>query len=166
MTFIAHASIPADDPASAAQFLAEMMDGEALRFPPAGPDAWMAWSRDGDVHLEIVPRGHLIRRDPEEGAWRAGSEATRGSEVHLALCVDRPAAEIREIAGRAGWPARHCERGGGVFSLTEVWIDGCFMVEVLDPEQTRIYGERITRESWKRHLPMMDAAPAAQAEPI
>ena len=39
MTVIAHASIPADNPRQAAAVLAEMLGGEALPFPPAGPEA-------------------------------------------------------------------------------------------------------------------------------
>ena len=34
MTAIAHASIPADDPRRVAEVLAEILDGEALPFPP------------------------------------------------------------------------------------------------------------------------------------
>ncbi len=60
------------------------------------------------------------------------------------------------IAARAGWPARHCDRGGGVFQLTELWVEDCFMIELLDPEQTRLYRERVTLANWKRYLPMMD----------
>lgn len=98
-----HASIPADDPHKASEVLAEMMGGEALPFPPAGPRGRMAWSGDGKVSLEIVPRGHLIHRGRDEGEWRAVDQAQRLSEVHLAIGVDRPTSEIVAIAERAGW---------------------------------------------------------------
>jgi hypothetical protein len=157
MTAIAHASIPADDPKTAAAVLAEMLGGEAMRFPPGGPDAWMAWSADGQVELEIARRGALIHYGPEQGEWRPEPAAGRLSEVHLAICVEKSAAEIIAIAERAGWPARHCERGGGVFQLTEVWVDGVFMLELLDPAQTERYREAVTPQTWKRFLSMMEA---------
>ncbi|MBI1359362.1 MAG: hypothetical protein GC155_03665 [Alphaproteobacteria bacterium] len=149
---IAHCSIPADNPQSAAQVLAEIMQGEAVRFPPAGPHAWMAWSGDGEVEFEVVPRGATLHYDPEEGAWREDESAGRRSEVHVAVCVNRPETEIIAIAKRAGWPARHCERGGGYFSLAEVWVDGVFMIEFLDPAQTAVYKKRVTARNWKAKL--------------
>jgi hypothetical protein len=154
---IAHASIPAENPRVAAETLAEMMGGEALRFPPGGPDAWMAWSRDGKIELEVIKRDHVLTYDADQGNWTPRAPGDRRSETHLAICVERPAAEIIEIGRRAGWPTRHCERGGGVFSLTEVWVEGDFMLEFLDPAQTARYEEVVTLENWKRFLPMMEA---------
>ena len=101
MTAIAHASIPADNPRQAAAVLAEMLGGEALPFPPAGPDAWMAWSADGQVELEIAPRGALLHFGPEEGEWRPAENVNRLSEVHLAICVEKSAAEIIVIGEEA-----------------------------------------------------------------
>ena len=155
---IAHASIPADNPETAAHVLAEIMGGEALRFPPGGPDAWMAWSGDATIELEVVKRGHVLTYGPEQGNWVIGYEGDSRSEAHLAICVDRPAAEIVAIGMRAGWPTRHCERGNGIFSLTEVWVEGDFMLEFMDPAQTARYEEVITPENWKRFLPMMEDA--------
>ncbi|MEJ0022723.1 MAG: hypothetical protein WDN76_04265 [Alphaproteobacteria bacterium] len=149
---IAHASIPADDPKFTAHVLAEILNGEAIRFPPGGPDAFMAWSGDGKIEFEVVRRGRRITYDETQGNWEMGSTEERASEVHLAVCVDRPESEIIAIARRAGWPARHCERGGGIFSLVEVWVDGVFMIEFLDPAQTNVYLERITPANWKRML--------------
>jgi hypothetical protein len=42
-----------------------------------------------------------------------------------------------------------------VFSLTEVWVEGAFMVEVLDPAQTARYRERVTPQGWKQFLRQM-----------
>jgi hypothetical protein len=157
---LVHASIPADDPRSAADILAQLLGGEAMPFPPGGPHAWMAWSGDGAIELEIVPRGDVLHRDDDQGNWRTGdAEApSRASEVHLAISLARPAAEIIEIAERAGWPARVCDRGGGLFSLVEVWVDGCFMLELLDPEQTARYDQVVTPTNWKRFIAQMQAA--------
>ncbi|HSR00957.1 MAG TPA: hypothetical protein VLM36_13710 [Sphingomicrobium sp.] len=147
-----HASIPADDPCKVAEVLAEMMEGEALPFPPAGPQARMAWSADGEVSLEIVPRGHLIHHGVEEGEWRAVDCSQRLSEVHLAIAVNRRASDIIAIADRAGWPARICSRGEGFFELVELWVEGAFMLEMFDPEQANHYGRTVTVENLKRHL--------------
>jgi hypothetical protein len=155
---IAHCSIPAYDPKRVATVLAEILEGETIRFPPAGPDGWMAWSRDGDIEIEVVPRGALITLEADQGNWRPGGVSQKFSEVHVAVCVDRPEAEIIAIAERAGWPARHCERGGGYFSLVEVWVEGAFMIEFLDPGQTQIYKERITLGNWKKKLAEMGVA--------
>jgi hypothetical protein len=155
---IAHASIPADDPEAAAKVLADILQGEAMPFPPGGSKSWMAWSKDGEIELEIAPRGHMLHYGAVEGEWRSDGVKHRLSECHLAVCVDRPAQEIIAIAERAGWPVRHCDRGEGIFQLTEVWVEGAFMLEFLDPQQTRIYRERITPEGWRQYLAMMSAA--------
>lgn len=147
-----HASVPADDPRHVAEVLAEMMGGEALPFPPAGPDARMAWSGDGTVSLEIVPRGYLIHRGPQEGEWHPAAEPQRLSEVHLAIAVDRSAAEIVAIADRAGWPARRCSRGEGLFELVEVWVEGAFMLEMFDPDQAAHYERTVTVDNLKKYL--------------
>lgn len=147
---IAHFSMPADDPARVAAVLAEILDGEATPFPPGGPGAYKTWS--DNVEVEIVRRGALIEYGPEEGQWVQHAGAQRESEVHVAICVDRPAAEVIAIAAKAGWPARACVRGGGFFSLTEVWVEGAFMIEFLDPAQAAHYRKAVTRESWKAFL--------------
>ena len=147
-----HASIPADDPHAVAKVLAEMMSGEALPFPPAGSRGRMAWSGDGKVSLEIVPRGNLIHYGSREGEWRAVNDSQRLSEVHLAIAVDRPATEILAIADRAGWPARICSRGEGFFELVEVWVEGAFMLEMFDPQQAAHYRRTVTVETLKNYL--------------
>jgi hypothetical protein len=157
MTSIAHASIPADNPKRAAQVLADILGGEALPFPPAGKDSWMAWSGDGNIEIEISRRGLVLAYGDEEGQWTPDGVARRYSDTHLAICAERPAAEILAIAKAAGWPARHCERGGGVFQLTEVWVEGAFMIEIMDPAQSAHYRKTVTAENWKKFLSAMAA---------
>jgi hypothetical protein len=155
---IAHASIPADDPKAAAHIFAEMLEGEAMPFPPGGPGAWMAWSNDGAIELEVIQRGNLITYGEEEGGWEPTGSAERRSEVHLAICVSRPASEVIAIAERAGWPARLCARGGGLFELVEVWVDGSFMIELLDPMQTARYEQVVTPDNLRRFFTELGAA--------
>ncbi|HVV34806.1 MAG TPA: hypothetical protein VHC73_16380 [Vitreimonas sp.] len=160
-TTIMHISLPADDTEKTAQVLAEIMNGEAARFPPGGPKAWKVFSGDGAVDLEVVQRGDLVAFAENEGGWKTTPNPQRTSECHMALCVDRPEAEVIEIAQRAGWTARHCERGGGIFGLAEIWVDNAFMIEVLDPVQSARYRENVTLAKWKQYLPMMLARTAA-----
>lgn len=117
---LVHASMPADDPRFAAEVLARIMGGEAIPFPPGGPQAWMAWSGDGAIELEVVPRGAALRYEADQGNWRSGGSAARETEVHFAISVGRSADEVLHIAREAGWKARHCDRGDGLFSLVEV----------------------------------------------
>lgn len=155
---LVHASMPADNPRFAAGVLADIMGGEAIPFPPAGPDAWMAWSGDGAIELEVVPRGATLRCDEDQGNWRGdGKPAPRESEVHFAISVGRSADEVLRIAQEAGWTARHCDRGNGLFGLVEVWVDDCFMIEFMDPAQTARYDEVVTPAKWKQYLAEMAA---------
>jgi hypothetical protein len=149
---LVHASIPADDPKTAAEVLADIMGGEATPFPPGGADSWMAWSRGGAIELEIVPRGCTLHLDDDQGNWRSSSISSRLSEVHLAISVERSAEEVLAMAQAAGWPARRCDRGKGLFQLVEVWVDGCFMIEFMDPGQSRRYEEVVTPANWKAYL--------------
>lgn len=158
MTSIAHASIPADNPQRAAEILADIFQGEALPFPPAGKDAWMAWSADGQVEIEISKRGLVMTYCETQAEWLPDGITRRLSETHLAICVERPKDEIVAIAKKAGWPARICDRGDGVFELVEVWVEGAFVIEMLDPAQTAHYRKVVTLENWKKYLPLMQAA--------
>lgn len=147
---IAHASIPSDNPEQTAQVLAEIMSGEATPFPPGGPDSFMAWSGDGAFFIEVIKRGTALLRGPEEAEYRVNEGAERRlTETHLAITVERPAAEIVEIAKGAGWPARAADRGNGYFHLVEVWIDSAFLIEFLDPAQTATYAANVTLAKWK-----------------
>lgn len=150
MPKIIHASIPADRPETVASFFADLLDGQAFPFPPGGPDAWVAWAEDSSVQFEVVPRGSLLARGAQEAEWHPASGSQRGSEVHLALAVDCPADHVIARAEKEGWPARLCWRGGDIFPLVEVWVEGSFLVEVFDPLQCAIFEERVTRESWGR----------------
>ena len=154
---IAHASIPADDPKAVADVLAEIMGGESMPFPPGGPQARAAWSGDGAIMFEVVQRGDVLAFADEEGAREPAAGGERRSEVHLAVCVSRPASEVIAIAERAGWPARICQRGNGLFELAELWIEGVFMVEMLDPAQAARYEEVVTPANMKRFFSEMGA---------
>lgn len=144
---ISHVSIPAREPARVARVIAELVDGEALRFPPGGPDAWIIWSRDGQIELQVVPRGAWLAPG-DDGATVVAGEARGGSETHVALVVERPAAELVAIARREGWRCGIHDRGG-FFRSTEVWLEDAFFLELLDPEQAAQYRAFMTPASWR-----------------
>src|SRR5829696_2292258 len=117
-----HCSIPADNPKKAAETLGRIFGGEVTRFPPGGPDAWMAWSKDGALQLECTPRGHVLTPDTNQVILGVSAESpTRHSEVHIGICVDMPENEIMAIAKEAGWPAYPSVRipGDQGFSVLE-----------------------------------------------
>jgi hypothetical protein len=143
--------MPADDCAHVAKVLAQMLDGGALRFPPGGPNAWNCWSRTNDFQIVVTPRGQVMVEGPKEQIWvsRETVSNDRACESHFAMAVERSAAEIVALAQAAGWSARICNRGG-MFDLVEVWVEGSYLVEVLDPAQLADYRRSMTSENWKR----------------
>jgi len=146
---IAHVSLPADDCATVARVLADMLCGGALRFPPGGPDAWNCWSRENDFQIVVTPRGNVLLPGPVEQTWEKREPAPRHVESHFAMAVPRSAPEIVTLAHAAGWPARICNRGG-MFDLVEVWVEHAFLVEVLDPVQLADYRRTMTVANWRR----------------
>ena len=149
---IAHVSMPADDCRHVAEVLAQMLGGGALRFPPGGPDAWNCWSKQNDFQIVVTPRGNVMIEGPKEQIWISRTPEAlhdRACESHFAICVERSASEIIELACAAGWHARICNRGG-LFDLVEVWVENAYLVEVLDPRQARDYRRSMTVDNWKR----------------
>lgn len=158
---ISHASLPADDPAKVARFMAELIQGDALPFPPAGPNAWIIWSKDAQIELQVVPRGSEFAPGPDGARCNLNAQPSRGSETHIALCVDRPAEELVALARREGWQAGNYERGG-FFSSVEIWIENTFFVECFDPSAAKRYREFMTPKNWRKTLGSIGPAAAAQ----
>ena len=150
---IFHVSIEADDPRQVAEAFAQIMGGEALPFPPVGVGSWAALAGDtfGSM-VEVYPRGTVIREGAgSEGAYGASAEPRRNGPTHIAIGTNLEADEIFAIADRNGWVAKYCRREDR-FGLIEVWIDGCFMVEVLTPQMQREYLDTVTIPNWKQML--------------
>lgn len=147
-----HCSIPTDDPKKAADTLGRILGGEVTRFPPGGPDAWMAWSKDETLQLECTPRGTVLVPDAEQVILGAREEAPQPhSEVHIGICVDMPEEEIVTIAKEVGWPAYPSVRvpGEAGFSVLELWVEGKFLLELTDPKQTARLANAVTVKGWK-----------------
>src|SRR5690606_34942751 len=98
---------------------------------------------------EIAPRGIEMGAGPDGGSWVVKADRPRrGNEAHLAIAVDKSADEIMAIAREAGWPTARYDRGG-FFQVVEVWVDGAFLIEFLDPAETAAYRRSMTPANWK-----------------
>lgn len=149
-----HLSIEADHPANVAEVLAEIWGGVAMPFPPVAEGSWMAFSgADNGTMIEVYPRGTRLTETDADAVGTAG-EPQRGSATHFAMSTDLPIERVYEIAGREGWTAKYCKRGGK-FGVIEVWIEGCQMIEVLTPEMQREYLDCVKVDNWRRLLDSM-----------
>lgn len=148
---IAHVSMPADDCEVVARFLAGVMHGGSLRFPPGGPNAWNCWSKDNAFQIVVTPRGSVMVPGPTEQAWvkRSPSGGDRACESHFAIAVPTSAADVLARARARGWLARLCNRGG-MFDVVEVWIENAYLVEILDPTQLADYERTMTVEGFAK----------------
>lgn len=154
---INHISIAVYNPEKVANVIAELWNGMVVPFPPA-PDSFMVLANDGrGSAVEIMPIDVVLEPGkglpPEEGF----SVETRTEEheaqfvktdnvpqyvpTHLNINTHLSEEEIKEIGRREGWRVLTCNRGEGLFSLVELWIEDRFMLEVMTPEQTARYVE-------------------------
>ncbi|HPA37292.1 MAG TPA: hypothetical protein PLV04_00995 [Phenylobacterium sp.] len=149
---IAHFSIPARDPRSAAEVFGKLIDGAVMPFPVVD-GAWVAIARDGSgIGVEVVPAAtahHMGQGEagaaaqgpfvmPWETQIRQDGDETSASGFHVAMTSPLSAEEIVALGRAAGWRAVHCDRGD-VFDLVELWVDNRSLVEVLPPEGARRY---------------------------
>ena len=150
-----HVSIAARDPQHVATVLAELMQGEALPFPPVSDDGWIAFA--GDAHgtaVEVYPLGTMLHEAPGDADAIGLTGASDGyTATHAALGVDLEMDAIMAIASREGWPTKYRKRGGA-FGVMEMWIEGRQMMELLTPAMQAEYKTRIHIEGWRTMLAM------------
>lgn len=157
-----HVSIEADDPRRVAHALAELWQGVALPFPPVGIGSWAAMADDqfGSM-IEVYQRGTEIREGVgDEGGYGFPTEPRRYTATHIAMATRLSAEEVYAIAEHYGWNAKYCRREEN-FGLIEVWIEGCFMLEVLTPEMQREYLATVTVENLAKAFADAPASVAA-----
>lgn len=155
---INHISIAVENPEKVAGVLAELWNGAmVLPFPPA-PDSFIVLANDGrGSTVEVTPSNTVLV--PGEGFPPVENfDATTPTEeyeakfvtsdfappyvtTHLNINTNLSEAEIKAIANREGWRVLTCNRDRGLFQLIEVWIEDCFMLQVMTPEQTARYVE-------------------------
>ncbi|CAA9499750.1 MAG: hypothetical protein AVDCRST_MAG91-984 [uncultured Sphingomonadaceae bacterium] len=155
-----HLSIEADEPFRVATVLAELWGGVAMPFPPVAEGSWVAFSGDDDGSIiEVYPRGTELKEGAEGAVGFAGNPR-RYNATHFAMSTNLDEQTVLSIARHEGWKAERCSRGGK-FSLIEIWVEGCQMIEVLTPEMQREYLDAVTIGNWQRML--MASAPMKKA---
>lgn len=144
---IFHASIAADNPGTAASFLAELWDGEAFPFHPVH-GAFIVLQ--GDEHgsaIEIYPAGTVIRLGKDGIGFHITDDLSRETATHLAVATQLGEKQVFDLAATYGWWARQRDRGP--FELIEVWIDGKVLVEVLTPRMQERYRSSMAVDNWR-----------------
>ncbi|WP_419910108.1 VOC family protein [Hoeflea sp.] len=142
-----HMSINAHDPQRVSEFLARILGGEALPFPPF-PDCWIAFAGSDDgTAIEVYPLTHQLVAGVDQVECRVGGERAEPTFAHIALATPMPADEVITRAGDEGWPARTCNRGP--FQCVEIWIEDRLLIEVLDPKMRADYRAGMTVRNWR-----------------
>ncbi|MEL6362322.1 MAG: hypothetical protein AAFR21_14690 [Pseudomonadota bacterium] len=141
-----HVSISAREPERVAAFMAKVLGGRHLAFPPF-PDSWIAFSElDDGSAIEVYPTTHTLYDGGTTVACKVGREDHRNTFAHVAVQSPLHRQEIIESAEAESWLARVCNRGP--FDCVEVWLEQRLLVEVLDPEMQREYRSNMTMDNW------------------
>lgn len=143
-----HLSISAEDAEGVARFLAHVMGGQAMPFPPF-PECWIAFAKEDDgTAIEVYPSTHVLEAGPEEISCQIGPRDMSPSFAHIALGSVLVQEDILAAARDRGWTARTCNRGP--FECVEVWLENRLLVEALDTTMLRDYRAGMTAANWAR----------------
>lgn len=156
-----HISIAAERPEQAARLVAELWRGRAYPFPPVAEGSWIAMAGDerGSA-VEVYPLGTELHQGDGEAMVRpVAGRPSRNGPVHVAIATELGVDEVKTIAERFGAPAKLCSRGP--FHVIEVWVEGCFMIEVLTPEMQSEYLANLHFAGYERFLASTGLAAAA-----
>ena len=143
-----HVSINAENPRQVAEFLALLMGGRAMPFPPF-PDCWIAFTEEDDGSaIEVYPLTHTLHAGEQQISCDVGERMVGPTFVHAAIKSSMSETEIAEASASEGWSARRCNRGP--FDCIEVWLENRLLVEVLDPTMQVDYRRGMTAENWAK----------------
>lgn len=141
-----HLSINASDPELVATFLAEVMGGIAMPFPPF-PDCWIAFAAEDDgTAIEVYPTTHVLEAGPDQISCEVKAPDKSSTFVHAAVCSQLTRSEILTLASAKQWTSRICNRGP--FQCVEVWLEDRLLVELLDAEMQDDYRNGMTASNW------------------
>lgn len=141
-----HLSINADGPEDVATFLAHVMGGVAVPFPPF-PDCWIAFTEEDDgTAIEVYPTTHVLEAGPEQISCEIRESDARPTFVHAAVCSKLYRDDIIPMASEKGWKSRICNRGP--FECVEVWLENRLLVELLDADMQKDYRSGMTASNW------------------
>jgi hypothetical protein len=156
-----HISMAAERPEQAARLIAELWGGRTYPFPPVAEGSWIAMAGDerGSA-IEVYPLGTELHEGEGEAPVQpmAGRRSPNGP-VHVAIATALGADEVKSIARRYGAPAKVCDRGP--FHVIEVWVEGCFLIEVLTPEMQAEYVASFNFAGYEHYLAQSELAAAA-----
>ncbi len=142
-----HLSINADDPERIARFLAGLLGGEAMPFPPF-PDSWIAFTQEDDgTAIEVYPITHQLTAGSHQVACETGESWDGPTFVHAALGSPLSGDTIIARAENEDWLARRCNRGP--FDCIEIWLENRLLIEVLDPAMQQQYRAGMTQQNWR-----------------
>jgi hypothetical protein len=156
-----HISMAAERPKQAARMIAELWGGRAYPFPPVAEGSWIAMAGDDrGSAIEVYPLGTELHEGEGEAAVRpVAGRPERNGPVHVAIATELGIDGVKSIAQRYGAPAKVCVRGP--FRVIELWVEGCFMIEVLTPEMQAEYLASFQFAGYERFLAATDLAEAA-----
>ena len=141
-----HLSINADEPENVATFLAQVMGGVALPFPPF-PDCWIAFTaQDDGTAIEVYPTTHVLEAGSEQISCKIDERDARPTFVHAALSSTLSSSQVISLASEKGWIARVCNRGP--FDCIEVWLENRLLIELLDHDMQQDYRKGMTAKNW------------------
>ena len=141
-----HLSINADDPEGVAGFLAQVMGGAAVPFPPF-PDCWIAFAAEDDgTSVEVYPTTHVLEAGAAQISCEVKTRQGGSTFVHAALGTTLERAEVLALASAKGWTARICDRGP--YECIEVWLENRLLAELLDAQMQRDYRQGMTVDNW------------------
>ena len=140
---ILHASFTVDDPRSAAETLAEILEGEAVPFPELGDDAWLSMS--GDEHgtlVEFLQRGTEFHYVAGGTVAHRQGDKRRESGTHILIETPHDEARVLAIAAERGSQAHRANHGP--LEVIEFWIERCLLIEVVTPQLAAKYRKLAT----------------------
>lgn len=148
MVSLLHLSINASDPERVASFLATVLGGKAMRFPPF-PGCWIAFAaQDDGTAIEVYPDTHVLVAGEDQIECVERQRDSAATFVHVAIASPLSEHEIMAIAQQENWTSRVCDRGP--FRCVEVWLENRLLIEVLDPTMHDDYRTGMTTENWAR----------------
>ena len=156
-----HISMAAERPEQAARLVAELWGGRAYPFPPVAEGSWIAMAGDDrGSAIEVYPLGTELHEGEGESMVRAlAGRPSRNGPVHVAISTKLGVESVKRIAERFGAPAKVCSRGP--FRVIEIWVEGCFMIEVLTAKMQSEYLTSFQFARWKSLLASAGLAEAA-----
>ncbi|WP_421857667.1 hypothetical protein [Oricola sp.] len=142
-----HLSINAADPEGISAFLATILGGEHLPFPPF-PGCWIAFAQaDDGTAIEVYPLTHRLVPGPETIECSVGAPDGLPTFAHAAIASPLPREAIVRLGQERGWTTQICSRGP--FHCIEIWLENRLLVEVLDPAMLSEYRAGMTAANWK-----------------